>query len=473
MVKTPGEGLTTSFRLAKTIISWHRRTALAGRDSRGTRLTPSAELFSLRPLVSWRVPPGCARPVHRTKALRPGLSEPARVENQLHPIRALMSAHSDQERLAVARVLKSPQAWDDLRRRAAVRLLKMHFESGVGHIGGNLSCLDLMLVLHHEVLDPDDQFVLSKGHCGRGLLRHALDDGPAARTTTCASFTRTAPGLSGHPPASGIEEILFATGSLGHGLSLAAGPGPGQAVEGGAGPGLLSHVRRRVERGLVLGSTDLRPHHRLENLTIAGRPQRPAGLRHDARGRRSRPAGGRSSGRSASRPRRSTATTSIAIGRRIATPTATGPDVIVARTHKGCGVSFMEDRMEWHYLPMTESQYLQAVRGNRASMRNAFCQALVDAAAPPGLRLPDRRPGLQGPGAAARRAGPAFHQRRRRRAEHGLGRRRAWRRRGFARGSTASRRSFTPGPSSRSATTSACTACRSCSSATAAATATA
>ena len=35
--------------------------------------------------------------------------------------------------------------------------------------------------------------------------------------------------------------------------------------------------------------------------------------------------------------------------------------VIVAHTHKGCGVSFMEDRMEWHYLPMTETQYLKAV----------------------------------------------------------------------------------------------------------------
>ena len=36
--------------------------------------------------------------------------------------------------------------------------------------------------------------------------------------------------------------------------------------------------------------------------------------------------------------------------------------VFVAHTHKGCGVSFMEDRMEWHYLPLSESQYLQAIR---------------------------------------------------------------------------------------------------------------
>jgi len=40
----------------------------------------------------------------------------------------------------------------------------------------------------------------------------------------------------------------------------------------------------------------------------------------------------------------------------------TGLQVIVARTHKGHGVSFMEDQMEWHYLPMTEAQYQQAVQ---------------------------------------------------------------------------------------------------------------
>jgi transketolase len=38
-----------------------------------------------------------------------------------------------------------------------------------------------------------------------------------------------------------------------------------------------------------------------------------------------------------------------------------GPDVIVAHTRKGRGVSFMEDRMEWHYLSMTEAQYLEAI----------------------------------------------------------------------------------------------------------------
>ena len=42
------------------------------------------------------------------------------------------------------------------------------------------------------------------------------------------------------------------------------------------------------------------------------------------------------------------------------------PTSIVARTRKGCGVSFMEDRMEWHYLPLTRSPVSAGRPGDRA-----------------------------------------------------------------------------------------------------------
>jgi len=54
-------------------------------------------------------------------------------------------------------------------REARLRLLKMHFESGVGHIGGNLSSLELLLTLHHRVMRDNDQFILSKGHAAGAL----------------------------------------------------------------------------------------------------------------------------------------------------------------------------------------------------------------------------------------------------------------------------------------------------------------
>jgi transketolase len=58
---------------------------------------------------------------------------------------------------------------EDLK-NARKRLLQMHFESGVGHIGGNLSALDAMMLLHHEYLHTDKEpFILSKGHAAGAL----------------------------------------------------------------------------------------------------------------------------------------------------------------------------------------------------------------------------------------------------------------------------------------------------------------
>ena len=109
-----------------------------------------------------------------------------------------------------------------LRRRAFERLLRMHFESGVGHIGGNLSCLDLLLVLHHDVLGPSDRFVLSKGHCIPIVYAALAKLGffPEEQLGTLRKFGSP---LQGHPDRIRCPGIEAATGSLGQGLSMAVG----------------------------------------------------------------------------------------------------------------------------------------------------------------------------------------------------------------------------------------------------------
>ena len=57
----------------------------------------------------------------------------------------------------------------DLIQRAKLRLLQMHYQSKVGHIGGNLSALDILMSLYHFRLGPDDKFVLAKGHSAGAL----------------------------------------------------------------------------------------------------------------------------------------------------------------------------------------------------------------------------------------------------------------------------------------------------------------
>src|SRR5271163_2497498 len=56
-----------------------------------------------------------------------------------------------------------------LLQRAKLRLLEMHYQSKVGHIGGNLSALDILISLYHFCLGPNDKFLLSKGHSAGAL----------------------------------------------------------------------------------------------------------------------------------------------------------------------------------------------------------------------------------------------------------------------------------------------------------------
>src|ERR1019366_142242 len=104
----------------------------------------------------------------------------------------------------------------ELAKRARKRLLQMHFESGVGHIGGNLSALDAMLVLHHQIMKPEDVFILAKGHAA-GALYVTLWSAGHLPEEQLRTFHGEGTLLSAHPAPLWSRHIPFATGSLGHG----------------------------------------------------------------------------------------------------------------------------------------------------------------------------------------------------------------------------------------------------------------
>ena len=112
-----------------------------------------------------------------------------------------------------------PKDTEALARTAKLRLLRMHYESGVGHIGGNLSALDALLYLHHQVMGRDDVFILSKGHAAGALYvtlwtTGELSDGDLLQ------FHGEGTKMSGHPAPGWSPGISMATGSLGHGFPI-------------------------------------------------------------------------------------------------------------------------------------------------------------------------------------------------------------------------------------------------------------
>ena len=246
----------------------------------------------------------------------------------------------------------------DLIRRAKLRLLEMHYQSKVGHIGGNLSALDILISLYHFRLKSNDSFVLAKGHSA-GALYVTLWTMGLLSDEDLHHFHGEGTRLSGHPPLSGITEITFATGSLGHGLSLAAGLALGKKLRRESGRVFCLTSDGEWNEGSCWEALIFIAHQRLHNLTFIvdlngmqgfGSTKQVADLD------------------SLTEKFRAFGVTTVEIDghdvRAICSALflTDGPLAIVANTKKGCGVSFMENQMAWHYLPMSEEQYQQAVR---------------------------------------------------------------------------------------------------------------
>lgn len=240
-------------------------------------------------------------------------------------------------------------------RKARVELLRMHQQSGVGHIGGNLSVLHILLNLFHEQLNFErDRLVLSKGHAA-GALYVGLWSAGFIETAELVTFHKDNTRLSGHPAPNSFAQIPFATGSLGHGLSLASGLALSKKLKNAAGHCYCVTSDGEWNEGSMWEGLIFANHHDLTNLTVVidrnglqgfGSTDEVANLAPLANKFRAFELevveidGHDWQQLSAS----------------LSTRSKRGPKIIIANTIKGCGVSFMENKMEWHYLPLNAEQ---------------------------------------------------------------------------------------------------------------------
>ena len=118
-----------------------------------------------------------------------------------------------------------------LAERNRKRLVEVVYKAKAGHIGGDLSCLNVMTALYFKVmrnLDPQqpkapnrDRFVLSKGHCVEALYV-TLEAKGFLKSEVLDTLGRFGSILSGHPTIE-VPGIEVNSGALGHGLSIGVG----------------------------------------------------------------------------------------------------------------------------------------------------------------------------------------------------------------------------------------------------------
>ena len=120
---------------------------------------------------------------------------------------------------------------EEIARRVRIHIVKSTNEAGSGHPGGSLSATDILTALYFEIMDvkpedPDwnkrDRFVLSKGHAAPALYGVLAERGyfPVDELMTLRKLGSR---LQGHPDMRKTPGVDASTGSLGQGLSIAAG----------------------------------------------------------------------------------------------------------------------------------------------------------------------------------------------------------------------------------------------------------
>lgn len=249
--------------------------------------------------------------------------------------------------------------------------------ANVGHIGCNLSVVEIIAALYGGVMriaspgDADrDRFVLSKGHAGLALQAALALRGwiPAEQLNSyCGDNSQM-----GVHPEPGLPGVNFATGSLGMGLSFAAGAALAARLQGSSRRVFCLLSDAECNEGSTWEAAMFAAHHKLSNLCaiLDWDGQQAFGLTCDVMNCSNLTERWRAFGWQA------TEVDGHSLAGLTAAMSSNGgetPRIVLARTIFGKGVSYMEQGIpvaqthlsvqpfNWHYLPMSNDEFQVAM----------------------------------------------------------------------------------------------------------------
>lgn len=142
----------------------------------------------------------------------------------------------------------------------------MYKKANAGHVGCSLSCLEMIVFAKFVLMKPEDELILSKGHAAALLYSVLAEDGVISEEEI-ETFYKNGTYLSAHPPVNKIKGIPFATGSLGHGLSIAAGLGLANRLKKNEKKIFCITSDGELNEGSTWEAAMFISHHKLKNIT--------------------------------------------------------------------------------------------------------------------------------------------------------------------------------------------------------------
>lgn len=245
------------------------------------------------------------------------------------------------------------QRLEQAARSIRFRAIQMVADAGASHIGSALSIVDILAVLYLEVLehatDPTnpgrDRCILSKGHACSALYSVLREIG-VLNDDQIATYGRSSSLLMSHA-SHHVPGVEFSTGSLGHGLPFGLGKALAAKMAGHSWRTFVVMSDGELDEGSNWEALMFAAHHKMSNLVAIV----------DCNGLQSLDTVERTLGLEPLTDKIAAFGCDVseidghdygALYQALSTP-ANRPLVVIARTTKGKGVSFMEDRVEWHY----------------------------------------------------------------------------------------------------------------------------
>jgi len=258
----------------------------------------------------------------------------------------------------------------ELARRIRRHVVLMTNRANASHIGSCLSMADMLAVLYGRVLrldpqQPDwpdrDRFILSKGH-GCAALYAVLAECGYFPMEWLNTYYLDGSHLAGHATHKGTPGVEMSTGSLGHGLPVACGMALAAKRDGKAHRMFVLLSDGECDEGSNWEAALFAPHHKLDNLVVLVDYNKiqslgnvkdvidlePLAEKWRAFGWATRELNGHDLG---------------AVEETLSkVPLEPGkPTCIVAHTVKGKGVSFMENKLQYHYTPPKGEELTKAL----------------------------------------------------------------------------------------------------------------
>ncbi|WP_211874676.1 transketolase [Plastoroseomonas arctica] len=256
-----------------------------------------------------------------------------------------------------------------LAKRLRAHALRMTHAARASHIGSCLSSADILAVLHGAVLRADparpdwpdrDRLVVSKGHAA-AIVYAALAEMGFFPIAELATYAADGGRLAGHVTRS-VPGVELSTGSLGHGLPVAAGMALAAQRAGASWRAFCVLSDGELDEGSNWEAVQFAQHFRLEGLVAIVDYNKIQSFGTVAEVSELHPLAAKFAafnwgvheidGHDHAALRAALAGPPVAPGR---------PTVVVAHTVKGKGVSFMEDRLLWHYRNPDAAQLEQAL----------------------------------------------------------------------------------------------------------------